>query len=197
MFQEGIGKYAPVAMSQIIFETERLVGRRLEPDDLMPMLTIYGDADAMRWVGDGQPITEEQCAKWLEVTENNYRIRGYGMFALVERNSQRVIGFCGLVHPGGQSEAELKYALARRYWGQGLATEAATAMLRFASKVVGLRRVIATTAPENIASHKVLLKAGMAREELRLNEDGSHTQVFGWRHREDGSECAGATAAEP
>ncbi|MBD2099967.1 GNAT family N-acetyltransferase [Leptolyngbya sp. FACHB-261] len=176
-------------MSQIIFETERLVGRRLEPDDLTPMLAIYGDAEAMRWVGDGQPITEEQCVKWLEVTENNYRVRGYGMFALVERSSQGVIGFCGLVHPGGQNEAEIKYALARRYWGLGLATEAATAMLTFAATVVGLHRVIATTAPENIASHKVLLKAGMAREELRLNDDGSYTQVFGWRYCADRNSC--------
>jgi RimJ/RimL family protein N-acetyltransferase len=149
------------------------------------MLAIYGDAEAMRWIGDGQPITEEQCTKWHGVTGDNYRVRGYGMFALVERNTQEVIGFCGRVHPGGQSEAELKYALAHRYWGLSLATEAATAMLAFASTVADLRRVMATTAPENIASHNVLLKAGMAREGLRLEEDGSYTQVFGWRHRED------------
>lgn len=171
----------------MIFETERLIARRLETQDLMPMLAIYGDAEAMRWVGDGRPITQEQCVKWLEVTENNYRVRGYGMFALVERRTQRVIGFCGLVHPDGQTEAEIKYALERQYWGLGLATEAATAVLGFAATVVGLRRVIATTAPENTASHKVLLKAGMVREELRLNDDGSYTQVFGWRNNEANS----------
>jgi len=65
------------------------------------MLAVYGDADAMRWVGDGEPITHEACVKWLEVTENNYRVRGYGMFALVNRKTQEVLGFCGLVHPGG------------------------------------------------------------------------------------------------
>lgn len=175
------------AMSKIVFETERLICRRIEPEDLEPMLAIYGDAEAMRWVGDGQPITREQCVKWLEVTNNNYRVRGYGMFALVERGSRSVIGFCGLVHPGGQEEAEIKYALARRYWGLGLATEAAAAMLEHASAVFGLRHVIATTAPENLASHKVLLKAGMVREELRLEDDGTHTQLFGWHDRQGGN----------
>ena len=120
---------AQLVASQPIFETSRLLGRHLEPGDLGAMLEVYGDADAMRWVGDGQPLEESQCARWLEVTENNYRLRGYGMSTLVERASGEVVGFCGLVHPGGQSEAEIKYALKRRYWGLGLATEAARAML--------------------------------------------------------------------
>lgn len=174
-----------MSMSQTVFETERLIARRLQPSDIASMLVVYGDADAMRWVGDGQPITEEQCVKWLEVTENNYRLRGYGMFTLVERNSGEIIGFCGLVHPGGQIEPEIKYALKRHYWGLGLATEAAMALLDFGAAVKGLRHVIATAAPENIASHRVLLKAGMEYTELRENEDGSYTQLFAWHAREN------------
>lgn len=171
------------AMSTIVFQTKRMLFRRLEPADLAPMLAIYGDVEAMRWVGDGRPITKEQCVKWLEVTERNYRTRGYGMFALVDRDSGSVVGFCGVVHPGGQQEAEIKYALARRHWGMGFATEAATAMLEHAWAVLGLRRIVATTAPENTASHNVLIKAGMRRAELRLEEDGSRTQVFVWQHQ--------------
>ena len=164
-----------------IFETERLIARRLQPSDLAPLLAVYGDADTMRWVGDGKPITHEACVKWLEVTENNYRVRGYGMFALLNRRTEEVLGFCGLVHPGGQPQAEIKYALKRSYWGSGLATEAAGAMLAYGATEHRLAEVIATTAPENVASHKVLLKAGMQRAELRDNEDGTFTQVFRWR----------------
>lgn len=58
-------------MTRTIFETERLIARHLEPEDLAPMLEVYGDADAMRWVGDGIPLSEGQCIQWLEVTENN------------------------------------------------------------------------------------------------------------------------------
>ena len=62
----------------------------------------------MRWVGEGKPITQIQCEEWFKVTEANYAKRGYGMFALDHRDSGRVVGFAGLVHPGGQVEPEIK-----------------------------------------------------------------------------------------
>jgi RimJ/RimL family protein N-acetyltransferase len=108
-----------------IFRTQHLVGRRLERHDVADMLEVYGDADAMRWVGDGEPLDEAQCIQWVDVTENNYRMRGYGMFTLVDTTCDDVVGFCGLVHPDGQVDAEIKYALKRRYWSRGLATDAA------------------------------------------------------------------------
>lgn len=145
------------------------------------MLDVYGDAEAMRWVGDGQPLDLAQCEHWVEVTHRNYAARGYGMFALVGLGSRAVIGICGLVHPGGQVEAEFKYALRREHWGQGLASEAAAAMLAAGASVFGLDHVIATAAPDNVASHRVLLKAGMQRGPVQCNADGSDTQVFFWR----------------
>jgi RimJ/RimL family protein N-acetyltransferase len=172
-------------MPDIIFATPRLVVRHIGPADLAEMLAVYGDEDAMRWVGDGSPITREGVVQWLQVTADNYRNRGYGMSALVWRESGDVVGFCGLVHPGGQPEAEIKYALKRSYWGRGIATEAATAMLAYGSQHHGLSYIIATTAPDNLASHRVLLKAGMGRGQLVLHGDGSSTQVFEW-HAEKG-----------
>jgi RimJ/RimL family protein N-acetyltransferase len=171
----------PAAPSGAIFETPRLVARRVELTDAAAMHKVYGDADAMRWVGDGEPLDLAQCEHWVEVTHRNYATRGYGMFALVSRELSSVIGFCGLVHPGGQDETELKYALCRKFWGQGFASEAAAAMLAAASSNFGRQRVIATAAPENIASHRVLLKAGMQRGPVQRNEDGSETQVFVWQ----------------
>ena len=171
----------PIATSAVIFETPRLVARRIDRSDAAAMHKVYGDAGAMRWVGDGKPLDLSQCEQWIEVTHRNYVTRGYGMFALVSRESNSVVGFCGLVHPGGQAEAEIKYALSREFWGQGFASEAAAAMLASARSVFGLQRVVATTAPENVASHRVLLKAGMQRGPLKLSEDGSLTQWFVWQ----------------
>jgi [ribosomal protein S5]-alanine N-acetyltransferase len=166
-----------------IFETPRLRARHLEPGDVDRMLAVYGDPAVVRWVGDGKPLTRADCETWVEVTHRNYAARGYGMVALVERASGAVVGFCGLVHPGGQEEAEIKYALHRDWWGKGLATEAAVALLAYGASRFGLTHVIATTAPENEASHRVLLKAGMERGELRREDDSSLTQVFVWRAR--------------
>ena len=137
-------------------------------------------ADAMRWVGDGRPITRDECLRWFEVTRANYAVRGYGMFAVEETASSDAIGFCGIVHPGGQPEPEIKYAYLRARWGRGYATEAVAGLIRYGASVHGLRHLVATTAPSNVASHRVLLKAGMARAALRANDDGSWTQLFRW-----------------
>ncbi len=166
---------------KVLFTTERLVGRWLEREDLEAMAAVYGDSDAMRWVDDGKPLDVSGCAQWIDVTHENYRTRGYGMAAIVEKTSGVVVGFCGLVHPGGQPDAEIKYAFRREYWGAGYATEAAGAMLEYGAAAHGMDSVIATTAPENLASHRVLEKCGMQRAELRPNEDGSATQVFRWQ----------------
>jgi ribosomal-protein-alanine N-acetyltransferase len=170
-----------MSSSLFVFETLRLRARHLEAGDVDRMLAVYGDPEVVRWVGDGTPLDRAGCERWVEVTERNYATRGYGMLALAERQSGAVVGFCGLVHPGGQEEAEIKYALHRDWWGKGLATEAAVALLAYGASRFGLRYVIATTAPENAASHHVLRKAGMERGELRREDDGSWTQLFVWR----------------
>src|SRR5262245_49238419 len=97
-----------VTGSAAVFETPRILARRIEHADVAAMFQVYGDADAMRWVGDGEALELAQCEQWVEVTHRNYVARGYGMFTLVGRKSSTIIGFCGLVHPGGQVEAELK-----------------------------------------------------------------------------------------
>lgn len=168
-------------MSSFVFETPRLQARHITVADADAMVSVYGDAEVVRWVADGQPLNRSGCEEWIGVTLRNYTTRGYGMLALVERASGDIVGFCGLVHPGGQPEAEIKYALRRDHWGKGLATEAARALLSYGSSHFGIAEVIATTAPENASSHSVLLKAGMQRAQLRENGDGSFTQLFVWR----------------
>ncbi|WP_425457840.1 GNAT family N-acetyltransferase [Arenimonas fontis] len=103
----------------------------------------------------GEPLDRPGCEYWVEVTRRNYASRGYGMLALVERSSGTVVGFCGLVHPAGQAEPEIKCALRRDCWGKGFATEAATGLLGYARQL-GLSDVIASTDPRNEASHRVL-----------------------------------------
>lgn len=168
-------------MNDIEFVTERLVARRWVASDVDALLVIYGDAESMRWVGDGAPLPLAECRRWIDVTLANYRSRGYGMLALVEQATGEIVGCCGIVHPGGQPEPEAKYAFRRADWGRGLATEALGALVDHAWRRHGLTRVTATAAPENEASHRVLMKTGFRRTALRTNGDGSLTQCFEWR----------------
>ncbi len=172
-----------------LLQTPRLRLRRIEATDVDALLAVCGDAEGMRWLGDGKPLAPADCARWVVVTQQNYATRGHGLFAVLLLASGAVIGFCGLVHPRGQAACELKYAFGRAHWGQGYATAAAAALLAHAASAFGVCAAIATAAPENLASHRVLLKAGMRRGEVRTDEDGSRTQVFCWQ--------AGAAGAKP
>lgn len=164
----------------LVLMTERLLVRRWVPDDREPMLRIYGDAEAMRWVADGVPLTQQQAANWLEVTANNYRQRGYGMYTVTLRNGGSVIGFCGLVHPDDQDKPEVKYAFAREHWGHGYASEVVCALLPYAAEKLGLKQIIATVAPDNAASRRVLSKAGMKLIDTLPEDDGSQTLLLSW-----------------
>lgn len=170
----------------VVFRSERLLCRRWIPEDFGPLLAVYSDAEAMRWIGDGKPITRSECEEWFRVTDANYAKRGYGMFALVELASGSVIGFAGLVHPGGQPEPEIKYALLRSHWGRGLASELVPHLLAYGAEAHGLQRIIATVAPGNLVSQRVLAKSGMVLHSRRVDDDGDTTLVFEWTAKSKG-----------
>lgn len=168
-------------MSDTLFLTPRLRCRRWVAADLPQVFAVYADPQAMRFVGEGQPITQAQAGEWMAVTAHNYATRGYGMFALEDRASGAVVGFCGIVHPGGQPEPEVKYAFARQAWGRGLATEAVAALLAHAHAAFGLDRIIATVAEGNAGSQRVMDKVGARLAQRRTQPDGHTTLVYEWR----------------
>ena len=163
-----------------IFESKRLICRRWVPQDVDTIFAVYSDEEGARWVDDGSPITYEECEYWLQVTEQNYRTRGYGMFALDDKVSGQTLGFCGLVHPGNQKEAEIKYAFLSSCWGQGYASEAVPKLLLYGAQHHGLSHIIATVASENLASRRVLSKSGMTFTRTIEEGDGSQTLVYEW-----------------
>jgi ribosomal-protein-alanine N-acetyltransferase len=141
-------------------ETERLRFRPFRASDLDDLAALYGDPEVMRFLGDGQPRDREQTRERLDRMVGHWRAHGFGVWALFARGGG-FVGRCGVAYRHHPSEAELVYALARAAWGQGLATEAARAALTYALAVVGLPRVVAFARAENVASRRVLEKAGM------------------------------------
>jgi RimJ/RimL family protein N-acetyltransferase len=164
-----------------VFETARLIGRRWLRSDLDTIFEVYSDPEVARYIDDGSPITREQSSAWLDVTARNYRDRGYGMFALEDRNSRDIVGFIGLVHPGGQVDTEIKYAFRKTNWGRGLASEVVQALVQYARETHQLSVLVATVAPENLASQRVLLKAGFSFIEQRTDEHGDAELYYEWR----------------
>lgn len=163
-----------------VAQSTRLRIRPMVATDQDALGQVYGDLDAMRYVDDGTAISEEDCARWVQVTAANYTKRGYGMFVVELRHTGQLIGFCGLVHPGGQELPELKYAYHREFWGRGYATEAGLALCDYGRREFAMAGIIATVHPDHQVSQGVLGKCGFTLRETRRNDDGSHTAVWAW-----------------
>ncbi|WP_411103979.1 GNAT family N-acetyltransferase [Streptomyces sp. cmx-4-9] len=154
-------------MTEIL--TPRLVLRRWQEDDLVPLSEINGDPDVMRWIGDGSVRDLEETAEDIERWEEEWDEEGFGVFAVELLGSGELIGAVGLSVPGYLPEAvphvEIVWRLGRQFWGQGYASEAAQATLEFALQDRGLDRVVAINRSGNDESENVIRKLGMVLEQ--------------------------------
>ncbi|MEL6643251.1 MAG: GNAT family N-acetyltransferase [Pseudomonadota bacterium] len=161
-----------------MFRTTRLSVRRWQSADKPDLLALYSIDRVVRWIDDGEALSPSEAARWMDVTFSNYQKRAYGMFAVEDARSGKTVGFGGLVHPNGQIDAEVKYAFFREVWGRGFATEFVHGLIKWARSAHRLTRAIATVAPENLASQRVLVKSGFRQSEARMESGGSRTEVF-------------------
>ena len=158
-----------------IASTERLSLRHFHIFDATPMYQVFGDPEVMRF-GDGVQ-TKEWVDAWLRTCLERYQTWGFGPYAVVEKHSQDLIGYCGLFYftdINGQPEVEIGYRLARSAWGRGYATEAAVAVRDYGFTTLGIKRLIAIIDPSNTASIRVAEKIGMQYEGEALLEGYTH-----------------------
>lgn len=162
-----------------VFETPRMRVRYFTEDDLDPLYELCRDPVAMEYVGDGKPLTRELCQKWIDVSRENYRKRGYGAFLIESREDGSFVGLCGIVYDVGRTVPEIIYAFPPSRWGQGYATELVPALLHFGQHTCGLPQILATINPLNVTSQRVALRAGMTYQgEEQDPGDGSWTRVY-------------------
>lgn len=155
-------------------ETARLILRTVSLDDAAEV--------ARSWRLDGEPLgrheAEEQVIRMLA----NHRQNAPGRFvhlclAVIHKDAQGWIGWCGLdQRDRAKANPVLFYLLKASAWGQGLATEAAGAVLGFAFGELGLGRVDAAVATDNVASRRVLEKIGM--RPVGVDEEGGHVYTL-------------------
>ena len=143
------------------FETERLIFRTFEPEDLEPLARINADPVTSRYVGDGQPLTLALTRLWIENSRENVRRHGYGTGAVVLKASGERIGWGGGARPEEGGE-EILYGFDRAYWGKGFGTELLAGLLGWTQGTLGLGEVRATVHRDNAASIAMLERAGFA-----------------------------------
>ncbi len=147
-----------------ILETERMLLREFDEDDVAVFYTLGSDPTIIRYTGDpaGGLTSLEHTREVLRSRPlADYQKHGFGRWACVLRASNEVIGFAGLKHLDDLNEVDIGYRLLPAHWNLGLATEASRAVIDFGFTRLGLARIIGLADPENAASIRVLKKIGM------------------------------------
>jgi RimJ/RimL family protein N-acetyltransferase len=154
--------------------TTRLRLTPLCSTDFEELADMYADPKVMLGSsGSAMPRSREESLKWLTRTLRTICIeRGRATFRVEDRASGTLFGRCGLRPDADTPDTELAYAFAQRFWGQGIATEAANAILDWGS-AAGLTKVIAYALASNVASQRVLHKLRMTRSGERSTPNGA------------------------
>lgn len=153
--------------------TERLDLRRPTADDVATILVLHADRRATLHNPSDALTSLEEADELYRRWDEHWNRFGYGYWSVRRRKDDTPIGFCG-VKRMNLREAEVLNLFCRLIpsaWGVGIGTEAATAVVRWANRNVPDLPVVARVRPDNHASHRVALRAGLARDE-RLDEPG-------------------------
>jgi RimJ/RimL family protein N-acetyltransferase len=146
-------------------ETDRLILRRFTAADVDLLVELDSDPAVMRYLTGGAPtsravIEHDILPRWLSYYEQS---AAFGFWAAVEKASGDFLGWFHFRPPPGAvpGEVELGYRLRQAAWGWGYATEGARALIRKGFVELGVRRVVASTYQDNLASRRVMEKVGL------------------------------------
>jgi RimJ/RimL family protein N-acetyltransferase len=149
-----------------------------------PWRTICRDPEVMRFIGAGEVWETAEADDVFDRMVAHWREYGFGWRSLLLKTTNAWLGFAGLnvVGPGVEGvaaeEVEIGWWLIRSAWGQGYATEAASAVRDEGFDRVGLDRLIARLQPKNAASARVAEKIGMTRERKATGRQGEALYVY-------------------
>ena len=153
------------------FTTARLRAERLTPAHFDAVRAMDSDAEYMALLGGTR--SNPQTRVYMTKNLRHWDDHGFGLWILRDTAGD-VAGRCVLRHLDveGTDEVELGYGLHTQYWGRGLATEVATELLRLGRDELRRPSIIAITRPVNVASQRVLIKAGLV-----YDRDAEHQGV--------------------
>lgn len=143
-----------------MFETERLFLRRLKDYDVDEIFKMRSDEEIMRYIREPQ-MERKESLNWIKMISEKWDTERIGFCGVIEKKSKRFVGWCGLWRLKETDEFEVGYAIAKDFWGNGYATEAARKCLEYGFEELNLKKIVAVASPENQASQNVMKRLGM------------------------------------
>ena len=151
--------------------TERLKLRLFKENDWQDLFSYYSDEDCMRYT-TGRALTDWETWRTVATMVGHWELRGFGPYAMEELKSGKVIGPVGMWYPLEWPEPEIKWGLARDYWGQGYAREAAEAVRLMAAEHLPEYHLISLIDTDNAGSIKLAESMGAVYEKEIPFRDG-------------------------
>ena len=167
----------------MILETERLALHELTAEDAPFILELLQSRGFKENIGDRGVRDLEGAAGYIERARAGYAANGFGLWRCDVKATGEAAGLCGLVKREGLEHPDIGYAFLERFWGRGYASETAAASVAYGRDVVGLKTIVAITAPANLGSIAVLEKIGMiCAGVIQLPDHGGESSYFtiGW-----------------
>jgi RimJ/RimL family protein N-acetyltransferase len=139
-------------------ETPRLLLRPLRESDLDAYAEMCADAEVMEFLGG--TVKRDMAWRQMATIIGHWQLRGFGFWAVEWKETGEFAGRLGCWQPEGWPDFEVGWALARPFWGRGIASEGARASLRHAFTELGRERVISLINPKNVNSIRVAERIG-------------------------------------
>lgn len=164
-----------------VLETDRLLLRWLSESDAEFIFGLLNEPSWIQFIGDRNVKTLDDARAYIaNGPVAMYHREGFGLYMVERKEDGAPLGLCGLIKRKGLDDVDIGFAFRPAYWSKGYAFEAAAAVLHYAANVLGLRRIVAITVPDNQSSIKLLERLGLRFEKMvTLAEDNSELMLFG------------------
>jgi RimJ/RimL family protein N-acetyltransferase len=156
----------------VVFETDRLVLRRLTVEDAPFILRLLNEPSFIQHIGDRGVRNLADAQQYiLSGPIASYERHGFGLFLAELRETRVPIGICGLLKREALDEVDVGFAFVPESWSKGYAYEAVVGALAYARDAHHLKRIVAITSSDNVASINLLVKLGFYFDRMVLMPD--------------------------
>ena len=152
-------------------ETKRLLFREIEQSDFNNLKDIISDPETMKYYP--KPYNDDGVQRWIDWCQGCYKKRGFGLFAVILKETNEFIGDCGITIQNINNEMlpEVGYHLNKNFWRNGYAKEAGKAVIKWAFENTNYNALYSYMNAENVASYSTAKSIGMEKIDEYYDED--------------------------
>ncbi|HDR8064642.1 GNAT family N-acetyltransferase [Bacillus thuringiensis] len=164
----------------IVLETEQLILRWFDIKDAPFILELVNDPAWIHFIGDKRINNLEDAKKYiLNGPVDMYNKMGFGLYLVERKEDFTPLGMCGLIKRDSLEDADIGFAFLEKFRSKGYGYESASAVIEYGVQKLGMKRIVAITSLDNIASGKLLEKIGLQFEKI-ISDSGEDLKLFGY-----------------